>query len=333
MKKILFFLLIAVSFNSYSFVCATNTGTEVMGGTQDIYDVPIDSDIYANPNRINEFADIDDFMTCRNEAPGSYIDFLRLTGAQAGPRFADVSLLETGVVLNGNYIKTPFSGADYPVFELRSATERLPIKLYLKVSSVPESAILVRKGELLMTLELHKYAAFTSSPNSYMDHYDFTWRFYAADDVIVGTGTCDINNNQIIEVDFGQVGISGISTSGSDSRYQIQKELTYSCDDTNVTVPIKMYLTSSPTLFSNNAMLVRTGDSYGAGAIMPGLGVEVSHGGQVVSPLNGSWLSQITNGLGTDTITLSLVKKTNLVAGDIVEGPFNASGTIVMSTP
>lgn len=304
-----------------------------MGGTQDINDVPIDSDIYANPNRINEFADIDDFMSCRNQAPGSYIDFLRLTGAEAGPRFASVSGLETGVVLNGNYYVAPFSGKDYPVFELRSATERLPIKLYLKVGAVPQSAVLVRKGDLLMTLHLHKYAAYTSRPNDYMDHYDFTWRFFAADDVIVGTGTCDINNNQIIEVDFGQVGISGISTSGASSRYRIDKELTYNCDDNNITVPIKMYFTSSPSLFSNDAMLVRTGDSYGSGAIMPGLGVELSHGGQVISTLNGSWLSEIRNGIGSDTITLSLVKKTNLVAGDIEEGPFNASGTIVMSTP
>lgn len=183
-----------------------------------------------------------------------------------------------------------------------------------------------------MTLFLHKYASYVGQ-NETMDDWFFQWNFYAANDVIVGTGTCDINNNQIIEVDFGKIGISGVSTVGADSRYQIDKELNYICSDTNLTVPIKMYLTASPTLFSNNAMLVRTGDGYGAGNIMPGLGVEVSRNGQVITPLNGSWLSEIRNGVGSDTIRLSLVKKQNLVPTDIVEGPFNASGTIVMSTP
>lgn len=332
MKILLFFILSILSCHSYAFVCNTNDGVEVMGGTQNIYDVPIDSDIFAQPNRINEFADIDQFMHCKNQAPGAYVDYLKLTGATAGPKFAGVSGLKTGVVLNGSYLVAPFSGQDYPVFELRTETQPLPIKLYLQVSTKPTSAVLVRKGDLLMTLDLHKYATWSAGGDPF-DHYDFKWNFYAADDVVVGTGTCDINNNQIIEIDFGQINPSGISTVGASSRYQINKDLIYHCDDNNLTMPIKMYFTAEPAGFSNNAMLVRTGSAYGSGSVMPGMGVEMYHENKVVSPLNGNFISEIKNGYGQDTVTFTVVKKENIMPGDLIEGMFNASGTIVMSTP
>lgn len=332
MKILLFFILSILSCHSYAFVCKTNDGVEVMGGTQNIYDVPIDSDIFAQPDRINEFADIDQFMHCKNQAPGTYVDYLKLTGATAGPKFAGVSGLKTGVVLNGSYLLAPFSGQDYLVFALRTETQPLPIKLYLQVSTKPTSAVLVRKGDLLMTLDLHKYATWSTGGDPF-DHYDFKWNFYAADDVVVGTGTCDINNNQIIEIDFGQINPSGISTVGASSRYQINKDLIYHCDDNNLTMPIKMYFTAEPAGFSNNAMLVRTGSAYGSGSVMPGMGVEMYHENKVVSPLNGNFISEIKNGYGQDTVTFTVVKKENIMPGDLIEGMFNASGTIVMSTP
>ncbi|HEM8865916.1 TPA: fimbrial protein [Providencia stuartii] len=334
MKILLFFILSILSCHSYAFVCKTNDGVEVMGGTQNIYDVPIDSDIFAQPDRINEFADIDNFMTCRNEAPTAYIDYLYLTGATAGPKFTAIPGLKTGVVLNGNYILAPFSGQKYSVFTLTVSTQRLPIKLYLQVSTKPTNAVLIRKGDLLMSLYLYKDATQFSDPgNPHKDPHEFIWNFYAADDVIVGTGTCDINNNQIIEIDFGQINPSGISTVGASSRYQINKDLIYHCDDNNLTMPIKMYFTAEPAGFSNNAMLVRTGSAYGSGSVMPGMGVEMYHENKVVSPLNGNFISEIKNGYGQDTVTFTVVKKENIMPGDLIEGMFNASGTIVMSTP
>ncbi|MEQ4702391.1 fimbrial protein [Providencia rettgeri] len=332
MKILQYVILLVISFNSYAFVCKTNDGYEVMGGTQNIYGVPIDSDISAEPDRINEFADIDDFITCRNEAPTSYIDYLRLTGATAGPKLTSIPGLKTGVSLNGNYILAPFSGQDYPVFTLKTSTQSLPIKLFLQVSTRPTNAVLIRKGDLLMSLDLHKYATWATGGESF-EHYDFKWNFYAADDVIIGTGTCDINNNQIIEINFGQINPSGISTIGSSSRYQINHDLIYHCEDNNITMPIKIYFTAEPARFSNNAMLVRTGSNYGSGTIMQGMGIEMYHENKVISPLNGNFISEIKNGYGQDTVTFTVVKKENITSGDLIEGLFNASGTIVMSTP
>ncbi|EKT53665.1 minor fimbrial subunit (mannose-resistance fimbriae), MrfF protein [Providencia burhodogranariea DSM 19968] len=316
----------------YAFVCKTNEGQEVGGGTQSINDVPIDNDIFAVPNRINEFADVSDFMSCRNEAPSSYVDYLNVTGADLGPTFKNNPELKAGVVIRGNYYLAPFSGREISVFRLTSATERLQIKLYLQVNTKPTPSVLVRKGDLLMTLNLHKYATFVGS-NNQIDHAYFTWNFYAGNDVIVGTGTCDINNNQIIIVDFETVNASGISTVGSASRFQRNVEISYRCEDNNLTTPIKMTLSGDTSTFSSDALLVRTGDIGSSGAIMPGLGVEIYRQGGRISPMNGSFNSQITNGQGKDTLMFALVKKQNLAKTDLIEGQFNSAATIIMSTP
>lgn len=328
----LFIMIMLFSSPLHAFVCKTNGGQDVGGGTQNINDVPIDNDIFAVPNRINDFADVSDFMSCRNEAPTAYVDYLNVIGADLGPTFKNNPELKAGVAIRGNYYLAPFSGREIPVFRLTSATEPLQIKLYLQVNTKPTPSVLVRKGDLLMTLHLHKYATFVGSSNQ-IDHAYFTWNFYAGNDVIVGTGTCDINNNQIIIVDFETVNASGISTVGSASRFQRNAEINYSCEDNNLTTPIKMTLSGDTTIFSSDALLVRTGDIGSAGAIMPGLGVEVYHEGRRVSPMNGSFNSQITNGQGKDTLMFALVKKQDLAKTDLIEGEFNSAATIIMSTP
>ncbi|MEX6003871.1 MULTISPECIES: fimbrial protein [Providencia] len=332
--KILLLLLVTSLFSPsiFAFQCRTNGGQEFRGGTQNIYDVPIDNDIFAVPNRINEFADVSDFMTCRNEAPFAYVDYLNVTGASLGPAFRNNPELKAGVVIRGAYYLAPFSGREIPVFRLTTATEPLPIKLYLQVNVRPTPSVLVRKGDLLMTLDLHKYATFINS-NQYIDHFYYRWNFYSGNDVVVGTGTCDINNNQIIIVDFEMVNASGISTVGSASRFQRNVELTYSCEDNNLTAPIKMTLSGETSTFSSDALLIRTGDIGNQGPIMRGLGVEVYHQGQRVSPMNGSFNSKIENGRGRDTLMFTLVKKPNLSPNELTEGQFNSAATIIMSTP
>ena len=332
--KILILLLATLLFSPtiFAFQCKTNGGQEVGGGTQSIYDVPLDNDIFAVPNRINEFADVSDFMTCRNEAPSAYVDYLNVTGADLGPTFKNNPELKAGVVVRGAYYLAPFSGKEIQVFRLTTASEPLQIKLYLQVNVKPTPSVLVRKGDLLMTLDLHKYATFVNS-NQHIDHAYFKWNFYAGNDVVVGTGTCDINDNQIIIVDFETVNASGISTVGSASRFQRNAEITYSCEDNNPTAPIKMIISGETSTFSSDALLVRTGDIGSQGSIMSGLGVEVYHQGQRVSPMNGHFDSKIENGHGRDTLMFTLVKKPNLSPNELIEGQFSSAATIIMSTP
>lgn len=332
--KILILLFTALLFPAslFAFICRSNDGQEALSGTQDIYDVPIQNEIFSLPNRINEFAEVSNFMTCRNENYNAYIDYLNVTGATLGTVFGNNPELKAGIVVRGNYYLAPFSGQEIPVFRLTTDSEPLQIKLYLQVNVKPTPSVLVRKGDLLMTLDLHKYATFINS-NQYIDHAYFKWNFYAGNDVVIGTGTCDINDNQIIIVDFETVNASGISTVGSASRFQRNAEITYSCEDNNLTAPIKMTLIGETSTFSSDALLVRTGDIGNQGSIMEGLGVEVYHQGQRVSPMNGHFNSKIENGHGRDILMFTLVKKPNLLQNELTEGPFKSEGTIIMSTP
>lgn len=332
--KMLILLLATLLFSPtiFAFQCKTNGEQEVGGGTQSIYDVPLDNDIFAVPNRINEFADVSNFITCRNEAHNDYIDYMNVTGAALGPVFGNNPELKAGIVVRGDYYLAPFSGQEIPVFRLTTDNEPLQIKLYLQVNAKPMPSVLVRKGDLLMTVDLHKYATYVNS-NQHIDHAYFKWNFYAGNDVVIGTGTCDINDNQIIIIDFETVNASGISTVGSASRFQRNAEITYSCEDNNLTAPIKMILSGETSTFSSDALLVRTGDISSQGPIMPGLGVEVYHQGQRVSPMNGHFDSKIENGHGRDTLMFTLVKKPNLSPNELTEGQFNSAATIIMSTP
>lgn len=326
-KAPLLLIIYLLSFNSYAFVCKTTDGQNVSGGTQRINNVPLQNDIFEVPDRINIFAYVDDFMTCRNEAPSVYIDYLYLTDIIPGPALARNDI-QSGAVVNGTAYTAPMTGGEVRIFRLAStATDSLNIQLYVKVDKKPAADIVVKKGDKLMTLKLHKYANRKPSTTP-IDHAYFQWDFYSGTDIILGTGTCDINGNKDIIVDFETVNASGISTTGSESRFQKQVTLTYLCEDSSVNQNIKMVLSGDTSPFSDNALLVKTGSG-----IMQGLGVEIYKDGTRISPLSGSFLSNISNGIGHDTLTFSLVKKGNLADGDLIEGDFNSSATIIMVTP
>ncbi|EKT61584.1 fimbrial protein [Providencia sneebia] len=332
--RVLILLIISTLFSSplYAFVCKTNAGQEVSSGTQSINNIPIDNDIFAVPNRINEFANVNDYMTCRNELPSAYVDYLNLQSMTLGPVLQSNPDLKAGVSVRGVRYLAPFSGRDIQIFRLTQSSESLQIKLYIQVNHKPTPSVLIKKGDLLMTLGLQKYATRVRSNNP-IDFLNFTWKFYAGNDVIIGTGTCDVNNNQQVIIDFKTVNASGISTIGSDSRFQQNAEINYTCDDDNLSTPIKITLSGSTTNFSADALMVKTGDIGSSGKIMPGLGVEVYHQGKRISPMNGNFNSEIINGRGKDTLTFSLVKKQNLAKNDLIEGEFNSAATIIMSTP
>ncbi|HDF2329237.1 TPA: fimbrial protein [Morganella morganii] len=320
-------MMLLLSFNTYAFKCKTGDDIGIRGGTQKIENIPLHNDIFETPNRYNVFANIDEFIYCWNERPDLFVDYLYLTDIEPGPNLIGKNI-KTGVILRGNVYMSPMSGNEVNVFTLDSkVSENLDIQLFVKVDAIPSTGIIVKKGDKLISMKLHKYATWRSTHERHDDE-DFTWEFYAGRDIILGTGTCDINDNHDIIVDFGTVNISGVSTIGSESSFQKQVTLNYSCEDLSMNQNIKMVLDGTTTSFSNNALLVNSS----AGA-MPGLGVEVYRNGKRISPLSGSFLSNITNGIGSDLLTFSLVKKVNLVESDLKEGDFNSSATIIMTTP
>ena len=338
MKKVsllLFFILMLSGKSAFAFYCVAGNGTWVWSGTQDV-SVPLDSDLLNQPpDIVNEFADVDEYITCYNQAPSYFIDYLDLYSfTPLGPLNSPDII--SGVQVNGTNYFTTLPGT-VRVFKLETRTTQLPIKLILKVKNKPDDAIFIKKGDPLMQLNLGKWATNTSGGNQQVDPDLFTWRFFAGNDVILSSGTCEINNNQDIVVDMGELFALSIPTTSGAGTSGIPVSLIYECEDKNVNTEIKMYLSAEPTSFSTSAIKTRRGLNYGAGTDIPALGVEIYHGSRE-APLipnnpNGGFNSRITNGTGGDTIYFSPIRAPNSVAGDLEEGYFNAIGTLIMSTP
>jgi len=339
------FFLFSIT-NSHAFICQDNaTGAQVGNdGAVSYISVPLDSDFIkgSGGSQVNEFADINTFYSCYNQAPGAYADFLFMT------QFTSALNPNTvfGVQIKGKNYFGSLPGdtlvMEFPLNE--AARQELPLKLVMMVKNRPDDGIFVKKDDELLRAKMWKYANYDGNPTP-IDHERFDWVFTAANDVILTIGTCDINNGHIIEVDLGALYRSQIAGPGAGQSSIGVKEvpLTYQCNDENGDIDhnysqkIKMYLSAAPTSFSNTAVQARTGMTAGGGTIIPSLGIEVYHkeSNKILAPnsrANGYFNTEIKQGTGSDTLIVAPVQKLNATAEELPAGEFNATGTIIMTT-
>ncbi|MEY0232803.1 fimbrial protein [Providencia manganoxydans] len=315
MKRIYIFFLFLILFNkANAYECQNvNTGEWVDEGNQ-IIRVPIDSDITEFENI---FANVGDYFACKNNLPGAYIDYLEIKrlGIHLGEKLTAQGFSGGVYVNNARYIVPNFLKIN--VFSLVDGDwHPIDIDLFIKTPDPVGPYLVIEPGDVLMRLDLFKYSEPRAKDES------FVWTFVSANRAILATGSCVINDNQLIDVDFGEVSKTAISTVGSQTRYQIEKELEYDCDDTSVNQNIKVSLSADTASFSNTAFSTTT----------PGLGVEMYHEGQVVAPFEG-FNSNLRNGMGRDTVTFTLVKTPNPGPSDLQEGDFHANASLIISQP
>ena len=97
------------------------------------------------------------------------------------------------------------------------------------------------------------------------------------------------------------------------------RRLTYSCPDGGITTPITISYKGNPSSFDTR-LLTMTNPDVGTALIRAGAAV----------PVNGSFLTRITNSVGGDDVTFSLVRR----AGSLpVAGATSGSGVLVMGVP
>lgn len=314
MKKIIFFLFIFTCCNAQAYVCKNmQTGEWIDDGSQTIR-VPIDSNLSDSENI---FANVGDYFSCKNDLPGSYVDYLEVesNGIHLGDKLK-AQRFSGGIYVNDSRHLAP-NYSKINVFSLHDGDwHPIDIDMFFQTPSVLGPYLVIEPGDVLMKINLFKY----SEPRA-KDEY-FTWTFVAANRAILVTGTCEINNNQLIDVDFGEVNKTSIATTGSNTRYQINKELEYDCQDRSVNKNIKISLSATPASFSNTAFETT----------IAGLGVEMYHDGKVIAPFSG-FNSRLRNGLGRDTVTFTLVKKNNPSPTDLQEGDFVANASLIISLP
>ncbi|HIE0647009.1 TPA: fimbrial protein [Serratia marcescens] len=126
---------------------------------------------------------------------------------------------------------------------------------------------------------------------------------------------CKINNNAIINIDFGDIDNKRISRDGSN--YIKTVPLKYSCN-TAINQNIAIHVVASPAPFSSDFITTSLPDS---------IGVMIKYKGNVVKP-NDQFNTVLINGMGQDELQVAPVIND---PNKSVTGEFSASATLVMT--
>ena len=184
---------------------------------------------------------------------------------------------------------------------------------YILIRNNPTNPIDVRVGDVLGRLNLDQ----TNNYNSGSSALALT--YIAANNFSISPSTCTINNNNPIEINFGNVHQRAIGADPLTTTIRSDRRLTYSCPDGGITTPITISYKGSPSSFDTRLLMMSN----------PDVGTALIRAGSAV-PVNGSFLTHITNSVGGDDVTFSLVRR----AGSLpAAGATSGSGVLVMGVP
>ncbi len=228
-----------------------------------------------------------------------------------GPKFSGQG---TGLRINGSFYNTPvLSGLRVATMPNNGVAYPINITPYILVRNFPSNPISIRAGDNLGLLRL------TSSNNWDASRPQLTLTYTAANNFDISPSTCTINNNIPIEINFGNVHQRGIGTDPLTTSIVSNRRLTYSCPDGGINTPITITYKGTRTGFDSRLLLMTNAD----------VGTALVRNGAAV-PVNGSFLTRITNSTGADDVTFSLVRR----AGSLpAAGAISGSGVLVMGVP
>ncbi|HEK1094871.1 TPA: fimbrial protein [Proteus mirabilis] len=315
-KLAILFLLPVFSINVCAYHCinkATNERFDI--GAQNIR-IPIFSKIVKGEN---VFGNIGDYIDCKNDIPETYIDTLYVVpnGIKLGPKLLAQSMMGGGYINGSRYLMGNSSRID--IFSLTDGDYH-PVKfdMFFQTPDPIGPSLHIAPGDILMVVDMH----FSGWPPTESSERDYRWTFIAANEALLNTSNCIINNNKVIDVDFGYVSRSSITGNGLQTFHKIEKEVNVDCNDPNINQAVKISLSADYAHFSRTAFKTS----------MPGLGVELYHNGNVIPPFS-SFNSYVINGSSHDIVTFALVKDLNASLRDLEEGAFVATASLIISQP
>ncbi|GGL42487.1 hypothetical protein GCM10009091_25450 [Pseudomonas brenneri] len=228
-----------------------------------------------------------------------------------GPKFAGEG---TGLRINGNFLNTPVPSAiGIVTIPNNGISYLINVTPYILLRNYPSNPFDVRIGDNLGLLRL------TSSNNYDSTRPQLTVTYTAANNFTISPSTCTINNNNPIEINFGNVHQRAIGTDPLTSTIVSNRRLTYSCPDGGINTPITITYKGNSSAFDSR-LLMMTNPDVGTALVRAGSAVQV----------NGSFLTRITNSVGGDDVTFSLVRR----AGSLpTPGAISGSGVLVMGVP
>ncbi len=189
----------------------------------------------------------------------------------------------------------------------------IDITPYILMRNYPSNPFDVRIGDNLGLLRL------TSSNNYDGSRPQLSVTYIAANNFTVSPSTCTINNNNPIEINFGVVNQRAIGTDPLTSSIVSNRRLTYSCPDGGINTPITITYKGTRSGFDPRLLMMSN----------PDVGTAMVHLGTAV-PVNGSFLTRITNSVGGDDVTFSLVRRNGPFPA---AGAISGSGVLVMGVP
>ena len=343
MKKMICTVFLGLSVYSnytHAFICWMNdTGATIPKNGVEIIDLIINNDIVEYPpDTINEYADMGDYISCKNEIPESYTDLLYVTGYTVLQRSPNIQF---GLqVRNVNYFDPLSSMVEVlrlPRWE--PAEKPLDLALVMKVIDTPNDGVIIRKGDELIRMEMYRHGIYhPGEPNEIpIDNpWNYTWIIRAANDIVINSSTCTINNGDVLTIDLGGIYTSKIPTASGTMQSSRELPISFECSKSKVTMDVNIVYAGETTTFSPNAIIAREGITHGTGNIIPQLGIELYHkaSSKLMMPNNvttGGFTTKLINGVGNDTIIIAPIKSS---AQDIIyTGPFTSVATLIMSLP
>ncbi|MBP1128000.1 MULTISPECIES: fimbrial protein [Pseudomonas] len=228
-----------------------------------------------------------------------------------GPKFAGEG---TGLRINASFYNTPVpSGIHLATMPNNGVGYPINITPYIVMHNSPTNPINVRIGDNLGLLRL-------TATNNYDSQVALlTVTYSAANNFEVSPSTCTINNNNAITVDFGTVHQRSIGTDPLTSTTVSNRRLTYSCPDGGINSPITITYRGTRSSFDSRLLLMSN----------PDVGTAMVHAGTPV-PVNGLFHTRITNSVGGDDVTFSLVRRDGSIP---TAGAISGSGVLVMGVP
>lgn len=228
-----------------------------------------------------------------------------------GPKFAGEG---TGLRINGSFLSTPVpSGIGIVNIPNNGVFYPINITPYILLRNYPSNPFDVRIGDNLGLLRL------TSSNNYDGTRPQLTVTYTSANNFTVSPSTCTINNNNPIEINFGTVNQRAIGTDPLTSTVVSNRRLTYSCPDGGINTAITITYKGTRSAFDAR-LLTMSNPDVGTAMVRTGIAV----------PVNGSFLTRITNSVGGDDVTFSLVRRNGPFPA---AGAISGSGVLVMGVP
>ncbi|WP_164057968.1 fimbrial protein [Serratia marcescens] len=276
--------LMAYSSGANAFVCRTAAGAEIprYGSTADVY-VNLTPSVGVGQNLV---VDLSGEISCRNEAPQTYTDYVSLEKGSA-----------YGGVLNNFKGSVYYSGSTYP-FPIESETKQYalttsnltpwPAKLYLTAIGAAGSGVAIKSGSLIARLNMRQ-------SNNFGDSYSYIWNIYALNSVVVPTGGCDVSSRNVTVTLPDYPGTAAVPlTVHCGQNQQLSYYLTGATTDT------------ASTIFTNTSSLNSA----------TGIGVQLSDRNGIVATNKNVSLGTV----GTSPVSLGLTASYARTSGQVVAG-------------